>query len=49
MQDEILEIKKRFEEFEQKYSEVENECKDRLKELEESQVKITGLQETIER
>ncbi|KAK9061053.1 hypothetical protein SSX86_018233 [Deinandra increscens subsp. villosa] len=36
-------------EFEQKYNEVENESKYRFKELEESQAKIPGLQETIER
>ncbi|KAK9061024.1 hypothetical protein SSX86_018204 [Deinandra increscens subsp. villosa] len=35
-------------EFEQKYNEVENESKYRFKELEESQAKIPGLQETIE-
>ncbi|GKB57474.1 hypothetical protein Tco_0913660 [Tanacetum coccineum] len=39
LEDEIVELKKRFEEFEQKYNEVENESKERLKELEESQVK----------
>ncbi|GJT31482.1 myosin-12 isoform X2 [Tanacetum coccineum] len=49
LEDEIVGLKKRFEEFEQKYNEVENESKERLKELEESQVKISGLQETIER
>ncbi|PWA44001.1 SNARE-complex protein Syntaxin-18 N-terminal [Artemisia annua] len=32
-----------------KYNEVENESRERLKELEESQVKIPGLHETIER
>ncbi|PWA57596.1 myosin-like protein XIF [Artemisia annua] len=47
--DKIVELKKRFEEFEHKYNEVENESKERLKELEESQVKIPGLHETIER
>lgn len=49
MQDEILEFKKRVEEFEKKFNEVDNESKNRLKELEESQAKISGLQETIER
>ncbi|KAI3681379.1 hypothetical protein L6452_36173 [Arctium lappa] len=43
VQDEILELKKRVEEFEQKYSEVENESNARLKELEESQVRISDL------
>ena len=49
MQDEIVKLKKRFEEFEQKYNEVENKSKERLKELEESQVKLSGLDKTIER
>ncbi|CAH1448795.1 unnamed protein product [Lactuca virosa] len=49
LEDEILEFKKRVEEFEQKFNEVDNESKNRLKELEESQAKISGLQETIER
>lgn len=49
VQDEIVELKKRVEEFEQKYKEVENESRNRLKELEESQAKISGFQETIER
>ncbi|XP_023742461.1 myosin-12 [Lactuca sativa] len=49
LEDEILEFKKRVEEFEKKFNEVDNESKNRLKELEESQAKISGLQETIER
>ncbi|XP_071726546.1 myosin-12 [Rutidosis leptorrhynchoides] len=49
LEDEVVELKKRVEEFEQKFNEVESESKDRLRELEESQVKILGLQETIER
>ncbi|XP_024993286.1 myosin-12-like isoform X1 [Cynara cardunculus var. scolymus] len=49
LEDEILELKKRVEEFEQRYCDVENESKARLKELEESQVKISGLQDSIER
>ena len=49
VQNEILELKKRIEEFEQKYHEVENKSKDRLKELEDSQFKVSQLQETIER
>ncbi|KAJ9565601.1 LOW QUALITY PROTEIN: hypothetical protein OSB04_001567 [Centaurea solstitialis] len=49
LEDEILELKKRVEEFEHMYSEVENESNARLKELEESQVKISGLQDTIQR
>ncbi|KAJ0797373.1 putative myosin ATPase [Helianthus annuus] len=49
LEDEIVELKKRVEEFEHKYNEVENESKNRLRELEESQAKISGLQETIER
>lgn len=49
LEDEIFEFKKRVEEFEQKFNEVEIESKNRLKELEESQAKISGLQETIER
>ena len=49
MQGEIRELKKRFDEFEQKYSEVENESKARLKEAEDSQLKVSELQEAIER
>ena len=49
VQDEIVELKKRVEEFQHKYSEVENESNARLKDIEESQVKISGLQDTIER
>ncbi|KAL6954316.1 hypothetical protein U1Q18_043179 [Sarracenia purpurea var. burkii] len=45
----IREINKRVEEFEQKYTEVENESKVRLKEAEDSQLKVSELQETIER
>lgn len=49
MQEEIKELKKRVEDFEQKYDEVQNESKARLKEAEESQQKALQLQETIER
>ncbi|KAI8566857.1 hypothetical protein RHMOL_Rhmol02G0074800 [Rhododendron molle] len=45
----ITELKKRVEEFEQKYSEVENESKARLKQAEDSQLKVSELQEAIER
>ncbi|KAL6989253.1 hypothetical protein U1Q18_015005 [Sarracenia purpurea var. burkii] len=45
----IREINKRVEEFEQKYTEVENESKARLKEAKDSQLKVSELQETIER
>ncbi|KAJ9563359.1 hypothetical protein OSB04_008519 [Centaurea solstitialis] len=44
-----LELKKRVEEFEQKYHEIENKSRDTLKELEDSQLKVSQLQETIER
>ncbi|XP_052193684.1 myosin-12 isoform X2 [Diospyros lotus] len=46
---EIRELKKRVEEFEQKYYQVENESKTRLKEGEDSQRKVIELQEIIER
>nr|GEW01258.1 myosin-12-like isoform X2 [Tanacetum cinerariifolium] len=49
MKDEILEVKKRVEEFEQKYREVGNESKSRLEELEGSRLTVFQLQETIER
>ncbi|KAL6992564.1 hypothetical protein U1Q18_010674 [Sarracenia purpurea var. burkii] len=45
----IREINNRVEEFEQKYTEVENESKARLKEAKDSQLKVSELQETIER
>lgn len=49
LEGEITELKKRVEEFEQKYSEVENESKARLKQAEDSQLKVLELQEAIER
>ncbi|KAK3025057.1 hypothetical protein RJ639_044808, partial [Escallonia herrerae] len=49
LEDEVREMKKRVEEFEQKYSEVQNESGARLKEVEESQLKVLQLQEIIER
>ncbi|KAK6162793.1 hypothetical protein DH2020_002634 [Rehmannia glutinosa] len=45
----ITELKKRVEEFEQSYSEVEKESHARLKEAEEAQMRVSQLQETIER
>ncbi|XP_059651763.1 myosin-12 [Cornus florida] len=49
LEGEISELKKRVEEFEQKYTEVQNESTARLKEVEESQQRALQLQETIER
>ncbi|XP_024988349.1 myosin-12-like isoform X1 [Cynara cardunculus var. scolymus] len=49
LENEILELKKRVEEFEQKYHEVENKSRGILKVLEDSQLKVSQLQETIER
>lgn len=49
MQEEIRELKKRVVEFEQSYSEAEKESKTRLQEAEEAQMKVSQLQETIER
>lgn len=46
---EVGELKKKIEEFEEKFAEVENESKARLKEAEEAQLKAMQLQETIER
>ncbi|GFQ02300.1 myosin-12 [Phtheirospermum japonicum] len=45
----IAELKKRVEEFEMSYSEVEMESHARLKEAEEAQMRASQLQETIER
>lgn len=49
VQGELGELKKKIEEFEEKYSEAEKESKTRLKEAEEAQLKAMLLQETIER
>lgn len=49
MQDEISELKKRLTEFEQTYSEVQKESQARLREAEESQLRVLQLQETIGR
>lgn len=49
MQGEITELKKRVDEFEHMYNEVQNESKARLKEVEESQLKVAQLQDTLER
>lgn len=49
MKGELRELKLKIEEFEKRYSEVENESMTRLKEAEEAQLKTTLLQETIER
>lgn len=46
---EIRELKKRVDEFEHMYNEVQNETKARLKEVEESQLKVAQLQDTLER
>ncbi|KAL2582061.1 hypothetical protein AAZV13_15G220400 [Glycine max] len=46
---EVEELKKKIKEFEESYSEIENENQARLKEAEEAQLKATQLQETIER
>ncbi|KAL3622382.1 hypothetical protein CASFOL_033793 [Castilleja foliolosa] len=45
----IAELKKRVLEFEMSYSEVEKESHARLKEAEEAQMRVSKLQETIER
>lgn len=49
MQGELNEMKKKFVEFEEKYSQVEKESKEQIKAIEEAQLKATQLQETIER
>lgn len=49
MQQEITELKKMIEDFEHTYSEVQKENQARLREAEESQIKILQLQETIGR
>lgn len=49
MQQEITELKKMIEDFEHTYSEVQKESQARLREAEESQIKILQLQETIGR
>lgn len=45
----VGELKKKIEEFEEKYAEVEKESKARLKEAEEAQLKSMQLRETVER
>ena len=45
----VGELKKKLEEFEEKFAEVEKESKATLKEAEEAQLKSMQLQETIER
>lgn len=49
LQEEITELKKKVEEFEQAYSKVELESNARFKEAEEAQMKAAQLQESIER
>ncbi|KAL3516640.1 hypothetical protein ACH5RR_023542 [Cinchona calisaya] len=49
LQEEITELKKRIAEFEQTYSEVQKESQARLREAEESQLRVLQLQETIGR
>lgn len=49
MQGEITELRKRADEFECMFNEVQNESKERLKEVEESQLKLAQLQITLER
>lgn len=49
MQGEITELRKRADEFECMFNEVQNESKERLKEVEESQLKLAQLQTTLER
>ncbi|KAK9282815.1 hypothetical protein L1049_011037 [Liquidambar formosana] len=49
LEGEIRELKNRVGEFEEQYSEVQKESKARLEEAEEALLKITQLQETIER
>ncbi|KAJ7949058.1 Myosin [Quillaja saponaria] len=49
LEDEVGELKKKIEEFEEKYSQVAEDNKVRLKEAEEPQLKATQLQEVIQR
>lgn len=49
LQQEIRELKKMIDDFEHTYSEVQKESQARLREAEESQIKILQLQETIGR
>lgn len=49
MQGELTELRKRADEFEHMFNEALNESKDRLKEVEESQLKLAQLQTTLER
>ncbi|KAL8155327.1 hypothetical protein AgCh_000636 [Apium graveolens] len=48
-QEELTELRKRADEFLCMFNEVQNESKDRLKEIEESQLKLAQLQTTLER
>lgn len=49
MQEEIKDLKKLVDEFQQSYSNVEKESHARLKEATEAQTRALQLQETIER
>lgn len=49
MQEEIMELRKRADEFEHMFNEAQTESKERLKEVEESQLKLAELQTTLER
>ncbi|CAN4110468.1 unnamed protein product [Withania somnifera] len=49
LEEEIRELKKIVEDFEHSYIEVEKECKATRKEAEESQLRVSELQESIER
>lgn len=49
MQEEIRELKKKVEDFEHSYSELQKESQARVRESEESQIKVLQLQETIGR
>lgn len=49
MQGEIVELRKRVDEFEHMFNKAQNESKDRLKQVEESQLKLAQLQTTHER
>ncbi|XP_051143772.1 myosin-12-like isoform X2 [Andrographis paniculata] len=49
LEEALVELKKKVEDFEQTHSEVEKECRARVKEAEEAQMRALRLQETIER
>ena len=49
IQEELIEFKSKAEEFERKYSEVQKQTETLIKETEESQSKLSQLQEMIER